>query len=73
LKRGWRIGDGVRPTFFGAGGGLLRRLAREDDHLALMNEEGHASFVHTSGGVGRIVPNDYDAFLVVGGGLGSSD
>lgn len=70
LKRGWVEESGIEATFFGAGGNLLRRLTLENASLVLNDEVGHASFVHTSGGIGRITPAEYDAFLVVGAGLG---
>jgi hypothetical protein len=58
--------DVVDATFFCAGGRKLECLKVEDDAVVPDNDELAETLMRTSRGVGRIVPGDYDAALVVG-------
>lgn len=53
-------------TFFCSGGRKLDGLQVEDSAIVPANEELSEALMRTSRGIGRIIPSDYDAALVVG-------
>lgn len=58
--------EGIRATFFCAGGRKLSRLKIEDGAIVPTKRELADTLMRTSRGVGKVVPADYDAALVVG-------
>ncbi len=58
--------DEVDATFFCAGGRKLGRLKIENDEIVPASRDLARTLMRTSRGVGRIIPSDYDAVLVVG-------
>lgn len=70
FKQGWRGHPTIEATFFGAGGNGLKSAVLEGRTLTVRDEVSLASFVHTSDGHSSIAIDAFDAFVVIGAGLG---